>query len=192
LEGGAALTPQPLKPRVLIVDDNPANRTAFSSLLEDRYTVSLAESGAQALELSMKDEFAVILLDVRMPSMDGYETAELLRRRERTRYTPIIFMSAFDQSTTKIMKGYVAGATDFLLSPVDQELLLFKVAAFAQLYLRNEALKSQIQQLGNLIQALQVEAAMRSGPPDASFRNKINQLEEMLEDLQRQVTPAMH
>ena len=185
------MTLQPVKPRVLIVDDNPANRTAFKALLEEGYIVSAVESGPQALELSIREEFSVILLDIRMPVMDGYETAELLRKRERTRYTPIIFMSAYDQSVAQIKKGYVAGATDFLASPVDPELLLFKVSAYSQLHLRNEAMRVQIHQLTGLIQTLQVESALRTNAPEPEFRAKINQLEAMIEDLQRQMSPVI-
>lgn len=140
----------------------------------------------------MREEFAVILLDVRMPEMDGYETAEHLRKLDRTRHTPILFMSAYDHSVTQIKKGYVAGATDFLSSPVDEELLLFKVGAYAQLYLRNEAVKVQIQQLNSLVQALHVESALRSSASEATFKSRINQLEAMIEDLQRQISPAFH
>src|SRR5690242_15235878 len=124
------MTPQPIKPRVLIVDDHPANRRAFESLLESDYSVAVAATGYQALALTLRDDYAVILLDVKMPGMDGFEVAELLRRRERTKYTPIVFISAFDQTVLQLKKGFVAGATDFVFSPVDEDLLKYKVATY--------------------------------------------------------------
>src|SRR6185295_11512133 len=115
------MTPQPAKPRVLVVDDRPANRLAFKTLLDPQYTVVLAENGHEALKRALEQEFAVILLDVRMPGMDGFETAELLRKRESMRYTPIVFMSAYDKNDLQAKKGYIAGATDYLFSPVDED-----------------------------------------------------------------------
>ncbi|HLY74170.1 MAG TPA: response regulator, partial [Planctomycetota bacterium] len=141
------MTPQPAKPRVLIVDDRPANRLAFETLLEPLYTVVAAEDGYAALRLTQQQEFAVILLDVRMPGMDGFETAERLRKQENVRYTPIVFMSAYDKTDLQAKKGYVAGATDYLFSPVDEDLLKLKVATYVQLYLKNEGLRLQIEEL---------------------------------------------
>jgi CheY-like chemotaxis protein len=173
-----------------VVDDNPLNRSAFEALLEPAYTVSTAESGRQALELTLREEFAVILLDVRMPVMDGLETAELLRKRDRTRQTPIIFITSYDPSIVQIRRGYVAGATDFLTSPVDQEVLLFKVGAFAQLFLRNETLRAQINRLNSLVEALQVESAMRSNLGEGAFKSTISQLESAIQEVQRQMSAS--
>src|SRR5690242_19263318 len=100
------MTPQPAKPRILIVDDHPANRLAFTTLLEPNYTVTAAADGQQALELALQEDYAVILLDVRMPMMDGFAVAEVLRKTDRTRQTPIVFMSAFDQTVLQTKKGY--------------------------------------------------------------------------------------
>jgi len=181
------VTPQPRKPRVLIIDDRAANRTAFEAILQNDYTLSLVGSGFEALEIAARTEFAVILLDVRMPEMNGYDTAEALRKLDNTRYTPIVFMSAFDQDVVQVKRGYVAGATDFVFSPVDEELLKFKVATFAQLFLRNEAMRIQISMLGNLVQSLQTEINRR-GPTEQYLRSKIQQLEVAIEELQRQMT----
>lgn len=181
------MTPQPHKPRVLVVDDRDANRTAYEAILHEEYTLTLVGSGREALEAARLLEFAVILLDVRMPGMNGYETAEELRKFETTRYTPIIFMSAFDQDIVQVKRGYVAGATDFVFSPVDEELLRFKVATYAQLFLRNEAMRLQIHMLGNLAQSLQAEINRR-GPTEQYLRSKIQQLEVAIEELERQLT----
>ena len=166
------MTPQPVKPRVLIVDDHPANRRAFETLLEPDYTVSVAATGYQALEWTLRDDYAVILLDVKMPGMDGFEVAELLRRRERTRYTPIVFISAFDQTVFQMKQGYIVGATDYIFSPVDAELLKFKVAAYVHMYLRNEALRIQVRDLELTVAALREETRAR-GAHDPGIQNRI-------------------
>jgi CheY-like chemotaxis protein len=184
------MTPQPQKPRVLIVDDREANRIAYESVLAADYTLSLASGGREALALAGAQEFAVVLLDVRMPGMGGYETAEELRKLETMRYTPIIFMSAYDQDVIEVRRCYVAGATDFVSSPVDEELLKFKVAAYVQIFLRNEALRIQIHGLGNMLQQLQAELNRR-GPTEGTLRLKVAQLEEAIEDLKRQMAPAL-
>jgi CheY-like chemotaxis protein len=170
----------------LIVDVRVTNRTAFAAILHEEYTLSMVGSGTEAIALAANNEFSVILLDVRMPGMDGYETAIELRKLELARHTPIIFMSAFDQDIVQVKKGYVAGATDFVFSPVDEELLRFKVATYAQLFLRNESLRIQIHMMANLVQSLQVEINRR-GPTEQFLRTKIQQLEIALEELERHV-----
>lgn len=179
------MTPQPRKPRVLVVDDHPANRMAYEAVLEHDYTIYLAESGAQALELAQKVEFAVILLDVRMPIMDGFETAVALRKRDTTKFTPIVFTSAVDKSLTHVNQGFVVGATDYLFSPVDPEFLKFKVSTYAQMYLRNEALRLQIHQLNDLLTSLRAEFD-RTVPIESSLKARIRQLESVIEELNRQ------
>jgi len=180
------MTPQPAKPRVLIVDDHPANRRAFETVLEERYTLGLAATGHQALELTLRDDYAVILLDVRMPGMDGFEVAELLRRRERTRHTPIVFISAFDQTIFQLKKGYVAGATDFIFSPVDEELLKLKVATYVQIYLRNEALRFQIHDLEKTLGSLHTEFK-RLDPSRNVMEQRIRNLETIIDSLKREL-----
>jgi CheY-like chemotaxis protein len=170
------MTPQPAKPRVLIVDDHPANRRAFESLLEEGYTLGVAATGHQALELTLRDDYAVILMDVRMPGMDGFEVADLLRKRERTRHTPIVFISAFDQTVLQLKKGYVAGATDFIFSPVDEELLKLKVQTYVQIYLRNEALRLKIHELERTLGLLHAEFD-RLDPSRTVLNQRIKDLE---------------
>lgn len=182
------MTPQPGKPRVLIVDDHPANRLAFQTLLEPLYSLSVAENGTKALEITLQVDFAVILLDVRMPGMDGFEVAELLRKRARTRHTPIIFMSAYDQTVIQAKKGYLAGAMDFLFSPVDEELLKYKVAAYVAIHLRNESLWIQLHHLQETVQSLQLEA-QRSQATEL-MQQKIYSLERQLEELKGQLSPV--
>jgi CheY-like chemotaxis protein len=154
------MTPLPAKPRVLIVDDTPANRLAFEAILEKDYQVTLAESGSQALELCRGQEFAVIVLDVRMPGMDGFETARAIRGHERTAMPPIIiFTTAFDQGMAQIARGFASGATDFLFSPVEAELLILKVATYARIYLQFQALRLEVRRLSEAL----AEAQLRSG-----------------------------
>jgi CheY-like chemotaxis protein len=182
------MTPQPAKPRVLIVDDHPANRLAFRMLLEPLYTVAVAANGRDALDLALKHDFAVILLDVRMPGMGGFEVAEYLRKDERTRYTPIVFMSAYDRTDFHAKKGYIAGATDYIFSPVDEELLKYKVATYVQIFLRNEALWLQVQQLQQTVRGLQLELAQCN--PTELLQREIRTLEDQIEALKNQLDPV--
>ena len=184
------MTPQPTKARVLIVDDTPANRYAFQSVLEDDYTVYIAGNGRRALELARLEEFAVIVLDVRMPEMDGFETAEHLRRLERVRFTPIIFTSAYDKTMGQLTRGYVAGATDFLFSPVDSDLLKLKVATYVQIYLRSEALRLQVHQLNVSLQSVQAELSRRD-PAENGLKARIRELEEVISELNRQTAGSL-
>ena len=143
------------RPKILVVDDNPANLRAFSTLLEDQgYEVLQAQSGQEALSLALAHDFGVILLDVRMPEMDGVETAKFLRGG-RSRYTPIIFVSAYDTLPMQVERGYLAGAIDYLFSPVDEEILKRKVTAFMEFYLRNSEYKQQAEALSQRVLTLE-------------------------------------
>ena len=180
------LAPQPVKPRVLIVDDKPANRTAFEAVLEHDYTVTSAESGEQAIDLCRKEEFAVIVLDVRMPGMNGFDTAETLRKSEATRSTPIIiFTSAYDQNVAQIRLGFNAGATDFLFSPVDPDLLKLKVKTYAAIFLRHEALRHQIRQLNEDVADLRAELGLR-GLAITGVRSRLDKVEQTVSEIDRQ------
>jgi len=181
------MTPQPAKPRVLIVDDHPANRLAFRNLLEPLYTIAIASNGVEALELTQHNDFAVILLDVRMPGMTGFEVAEQIRKEERTRYTPIVFMSAYDRTEFQAKKGYLAGATDFIFSPVDEELLKYKVATYVQIYMRNEALWLQVHLLQETVRSLELE--LSQGGSTEHVQRKMRRLEVQIDSLIGQLDP---
>ncbi len=129
---------------VLVVDDNPANREAFESVIRPLgYSLSMAASGKQALDLALRTKFAVILLDVRMPIMNGLETAVELRRMPFSRGTPIIFVSAYEETQLEVSRTGIAGMTDFIFSPVNPEVLTWKVHTWVEFALQHEMLKRQ-------------------------------------------------
>jgi signal transduction histidine kinase len=138
---------------ILIVDDDPAKLVALRSVLEVLgENIVEARSGAEALRSLLKEDFAVILLDVRMPIMNGFETAELIRQRPASELTPIIFVTALDQAETDMGRGYELGAVDFVFSPVVPAILRAKVQVFVELYRSQHELKRYRKQLQSLVQ----------------------------------------
>jgi len=135
-------------PRVLIVDDEPKNLIAMQAILEgeDRELVC-ANSGEEALRHLLHGDFALIILDVHMPGMDGFETAELIRQREQTRDTPILFITAAVRGEFAISRGYSLGAVDYLLRPLEPDVLRFKVGVFVDLYRKTAEIRSQAAEL---------------------------------------------
>ena len=134
--------------KILIVDDQPANLLVLEAVLESLgHTLVRARSGEEALKCLLRDDFAVILLDVFMPGMDGFETAELIRERKRSHYTPIIFLTAIGKSDTHISRGYSVGGVDYLFKPIVPEVLKAKVAAFVDLFLKTAMVAEQAEQL---------------------------------------------
>jgi len=121
--------------RVLLVDDDELNLHAIKTVLEDIADVVTASSGEEALRHLLKGEFAVILLDVYMPGMDGYETAQLIRAREQTKRIPIIFLSAINKEVEHLIRGYSMGAVDYVFKPVEPIVLQSKVAVFVDLFM---------------------------------------------------------
>src|SRR5690242_9641700 len=126
------------RPRVLLVDDDERNLLAVQSILEDLGEVVAARSGEEALRHLLKGEFAVILLDVYMPGMDGYETAQIIREREQTKGIPIVFLSAVNKETEHLIRGYSMGAVDYVFKPVDPVILRSKVAVFVDLFAKTK------------------------------------------------------
>jgi PAS domain S-box-containing protein len=132
------------KVNILMVDDHPENLLALEALLSDlNQNLVRAESGRDALRLLLQQEFALILLDVEMPWLNGFETAELIRLREKSRHTPIIFLTAVNKTESHVYKGYSVGALDYLTKPFVPEILRTKVAAFVELYKKSEEVKKQ-------------------------------------------------
>ncbi|AFY30751.1 response regulator [Calothrix sp. PCC 7507] len=136
------------KVNILLVDDHPENLLALEAVLEDLgQNLVKATSGTQALRCLLNQDFAVILLDVQMPEMDGFDTANLIRQRERSRHAPIIFLTAFSTSESMVFKGYAVGAVDYLFKPIDAEILKSKVSAFVELFQKTEEVKKQAEEL---------------------------------------------
>ena len=120
--------------RILLVDDDERNLLALSEVLKGVADIVTATSGREALRHLLHGDFAVILLDVFMPGMDGYETAQFIRAREQTSFIPIIFLSAVNKETEHLMRGYAMGAVDYVFKPVDPLMLTAKVSVFVELY----------------------------------------------------------
>ncbi len=130
-------------PAILVVDDDPANLLAVEVALGDlsRGLVT-AGSGRDALRLLLQREFAVVLLDVKMPQMDGFETAELIRSRPRSKHLPIIFVTAYGRDEWSMLRAYELGAVDFLYKPIVPEILRAKVEVFVELYRQAQQLRA--------------------------------------------------
>lgn len=133
---------------ILLVDDKPANLVALEAMLEGiSPRIVTAGSGREALKQLLEADFAVILLDVKMPDMDGFETAALIRDRERSRNTPIIFLTAADRDAQMAVRGYAVGAVDYLVKPIVPEFVRSKVSVFVELARTNAELVRQAERL---------------------------------------------
>ncbi len=134
--------------RILMVDDRPENLLALEAILHGLgHELVKASSGEEALKRLLIDDFALILLDVQMPNMDGFETAMHIKQRERTRDVPILFLTAIDGESHQAFRGYAAGAVDYLSKPFDPWVLRAKVGVFVELYERRRYLASQTDEL---------------------------------------------
>src|ERR671912_597924 len=149
---GEALSPD-RQARVLVVDDDERNLLAIRTVIEDLAQVDTASSGEEALRHLLKGEFAVILLDVFMPGMDGYETAQIIREREQTKRIPIVFLSAVNKEKEHLIRGYSMGAVDYVFKPVEPIVLRSKVAVFVDLYAMNQEIQRKAAQEQQLLDA---------------------------------------
>ena len=141
---------------ILMVDDIPANLLALTAILEPLgHEIVCAHSGAQALDLALQREFALILMDVQMPILDGFQTTRLIKKHPEARHVPVIFLTAINRDATHTFRGYEYGAVDYLVKPFDPGILRFKVAVFIELFLRRE----QIRRQAELLQAERVARA---------------------------------
>src|SRR3954452_25471845 len=135
------------KVNILIVDDKPDKILALEAVLEDlRQNIVRAYSGREALRCILNEEFAVILLDVNMPGMDGFETANLIRQRKTSEHVPIIFITAFSDEM-HVQRGYSMGPVDYILAPIVPEVLKTKISVFVDLYRKSEQIKRQAEWL---------------------------------------------
>jgi signal transduction histidine kinase len=136
------------KSNILLIDDKPENLLALEAILQDlEVTIFKATSGNKGLALLLENEFALVLMDVQMPGMDGFETARLMRGLEKTRHIPIIFITAINKDEKYIFKGYETGAVDYLFKPVEGEILTSKVKVFLNLHHQQKLLERQAHEL---------------------------------------------
>jgi CheY-like chemotaxis protein len=141
--------------RILLVDDRPENLLALEAILGTLgQELVRASSGEDALKALLADDYAVILLDVQMPGMDGFETANHIKRRERTRDIPIIFLTAINREPQHAFRGYSAGAVDYLAKPFDPWVLRAKVSVFVDLYRKTRQVREQAELLAGQVAGL--------------------------------------
>ena len=160
---------------ILMVDDHPSNLLALEAILEPLgQELVKANSGEEALKFLLQREFAVILMDVQMPGMDGFQAAALIKQRERTRTIPIIFLTALSRDAAHIFKGYAHGAVDYLLKPFDPEILRSKVSVFVDLFLKEQ----QIQRQSALLRQKEREALERQS--ELRYRRLLDSLPETM------------
>ncbi|MDF2517414.1 MAG: hybrid sensor histidine kinase/response regulator [Sphingobacterium sp.] len=161
---------------ILIVDDNPDNIYSLQKLLESKnFKVDTAQSGEEALKKILKYNYALIILDVQMPNMDGFEVAENIAGFSKTKETPIIFLSAVNTDKRFITKGYDSGGLDYVTKPVDPDILMLKVKTFYRLYEQTQALK-------DIQLALEKEVEGRK-QAQKELRSKVDYLHTLLESL---------
>lgn len=147
---------------ILIVDDTPENLIALEAVLHDLGPrLVKVRSGEEALRALLREQFAVILLDVNMPGMNGFETAALIRQRKHTEHIPIIFVSAISTTDTHLFQGYSLGAVDYIFTPVMPEVLRSKVSVFVDLVKKSEAVRQQAAELRRANEELRTEVETR-------------------------------
>ena len=162
------------KVNILVVDDRPENLLALGAILEtSSHNLVKALSGEEALKCVLYHDFAVILMDVQMPGMNGFEAAAIIRERKRSRHTPIIFLTAIDKSENRVVTGYQLGAVDYLFKPVVPEILQSKVEVFVDLFKKTEEIKQQAAKLATANQQLAEEIIQRRQAEEQV--NKLNQ-----------------
>ena len=182
------------KAKILLVDDRAENLVALEAILGSlNQTLVPARSGDAALKALLSDEFAVILLDVLMPGMDGFETAALIKRRPKTRDVPIIFLTARNAEPDYAFRSYSAGAVDYIAKPFDPWVLRAKVSVFVDLYLKNRQLRDQAAMLrAQLGESLAAAEAARAGtdPVLAELSARLAAVEDMVTVLSGQAGAA--
>ena len=172
-----------MQPKIMLVDDREDNLLSMETVLEpDGYRFVKATSGRQVLKLLLTDfDFALILMDVQMPNLNGFETASLIYERERLRHIPIIFITANNYGDENLFRGYRAGAVDYIYKPVNPELLRAKVSVFVELYRKNQRLLAQEQKLVAINRNLELEIADR-----IASEQKVTELNrQLLENIAR-------
>ncbi|MDQ3336545.1 MAG: response regulator [Myxococcota bacterium] len=174
--------------KILVVDDTPANLIAAEAALAPlKRQVVIASSGQDALGYLLEQEFALVLLDVQMPEMDGYETARWIRSRERTQHLPIIFMTAHDHNHASVLRAYSLGAVDFLFKPFDPEVLCAKASVFVMLQERTEQLANERleRDFENRRRDFETEALRRERDRELAAKKELTRLNEALAEHDR-------
>lgn len=187
-------------PKILLVDDREDNLLSIETILEqDGYKFSKANSGREALKILLKEyDFALILMDVKMPNMNGFETAALIYEREKLKHIPIIFITANNYGDENIFKGYRAGAVDYIYKPVNPDLLRAKVSVFVDLYRKNHRLIAQEKKLVAINKNLESEISERKASEEHAkelnrqLLENIALLEAANKDLDRFAFMASH
>jgi serine phosphatase RsbU (regulator of sigma subunit) len=153
LNNAAHETAEDSKVNILVVDDRPANLVALDAMLSGMdVNLVKAHNGLDALRCLLHNDFALILMDVQMPGMDGFETAELIRERDRCQATPIIFLTGVESAEAQIFKGYSLGAVDYLVKPINPDVLRSKAAVFVEIFRKTKRIQQQAELLRRLEQ----------------------------------------
>ena len=172
-----------MKKKILLVDDREDNLLSMETILEpDGYELVKANSGRQALKILLAElDFAMILMDVKMPNLNGFETAALIYERDKLRHIPIIFITANTYGEENIFKGYRMGAIDYIYKPINPQLLRTKVSVFIDLYTKNHQLVAQEQKLISINRSLENEIKERK----ISEANALNLNRQLVENIDR-------
>src|SRR6202171_1134158 len=157
---------------ILIVDDEPKNLTVLETVLDNpAYRLVRAESADQALLALLVDQFALLILDIRMPGVTGFELAQMIKERKKTAQVPIIFLTAYYNEDQHVLEGYGAGAVDYLHKPVNADILRCKVAVFADLYRKTrETALANLALLAEVTERRRVQEEMRQLNNDLEHR----------------------
>jgi signal transduction histidine kinase len=186
--------------KLLVVDDREDNLFSIETILEpDGYTIRKATSGRAALKILLKEwDFTLILMDVQMPDLNGFETATMIYERDKLRHIPIIFVTANDHGDENMFKGYQMGGVDYIYKPINPDLLRAKVAVFVELYNKNHQLLAQEQKLVSANKNLEKQIQERRNSEEQVIKlnnqlmEKINQLKLTNEELERFAYVASH
>jgi light-regulated signal transduction histidine kinase (bacteriophytochrome) len=189
-----------LRVKILLVDDRENNLLAMESILwKDGYDIVRANSGKHALKILLKDfDFTLILMDVEMPELNGFETATMIYQREKLRHIPIIFITAHSYGDENLFRGYKTGAVDYIYKPIQSELLRAKVAVYVELYKKNHQLVAQEQKLTAINKSLEMEIKDRIASEakvkelNKQLLENIAQLESTNKELDRFAYMASH